>query len=141
MEICDIGLDDHRLADVLGVLIELRPGLTLEEFDAIYHEGYPQGLRYVAAYDGGRCVGVAGWRIHALTAHPPRKLYVDDLVTTSAARSTGVGQALLAHLEKEARAAGCAALDLDSGVQRFEAHRFYLRERMHITGHHFTKSL
>ena len=28
-------------------------------------------------------------------------------------------------------------LDLDSGVQRFPAHRFYLGQGMAITAHHF----
>jgi GNAT superfamily N-acetyltransferase len=70
-----------------------------------------------------------------------RRLYVDDLVTTASSRSAGVGQALLAELEGRARAAGCAVLDLDSGVQRHDAHRFYLRERMAISAHHFTKQL
>jgi GNAT superfamily N-acetyltransferase len=83
---------------------------------------------------------VAGWRIVA-TTHSIRKLYVDDLVTTAAARSGGVGHALLAELGRRARAAGCAALDLDSGVQRHDAHRFYLRERMIISSHHFVKRL
>jgi hypothetical protein len=32
-------------------------------------------------------------------------------------------------------------LDLDSGVTRFDAHRFYLRERMHIQSHHFALAL
>jgi hypothetical protein len=32
-------------------------------------------------------------------------------------------------------------LDLDSGVHRHDAHRFYLRERMLISAHHFTKPL
>ena len=32
-------------------------------------------------------------------------------------------------------------IDLDSGVQRHDAHRFYLRERMAITSHHFAKNL
>jgi hypothetical protein len=44
---------------------------------------------------------------------------------------------LLAELRERAIDAGCRSLDLDSGVQRFEAHRFYLRERMNITAHHF----
>jgi hypothetical protein len=26
-------------------------------------------------------------------------------------------------------------------VQRHDAHRFYFRERMHISSHHFTKAL
>ncbi|MFL6128520.1 MAG: GNAT family N-acetyltransferase [Mycobacteriales bacterium] len=142
MTLVDLEPGDPRLpADVLPVLRELRDHLDEATFAAVYAEGHPQGLRYLVAYDGdGGCVGVAGWRIVA-TTHSARKLYVDDLVTTAAARSGGVGHALLAELEQRARAAGCAVLDLDSGVQRHDAHRFYLRERMIISSHHFVKRL
>ncbi|MGH2795253.1 MAG: GNAT family N-acetyltransferase, partial [Actinomycetota bacterium] len=34
---------------MLPVLLELRPHLTPESFTAIYAEGYPQGLRFLAA--------------------------------------------------------------------------------------------
>lgn len=137
----DLEPGDPRLAaDVLPVLHELRPHLDEESFAAVYAEGHPQGYRFTAAYAGDRCVGVAGWRVVA-TAYAMRKLYVDDLVTAADERSTGVGHALLAELEAKARAAGCSLLDLDSGVQRFRAHRFYLRERMVISSHHFAKRL
>lgn len=137
----DLEPGDPRLAaEVLPVLRELRPHLDEASFEAVYAEGHPQGLRFLAAYDGDRCVGVAGWRILALT-FAIRKLYVDDLVTTGDGRSKGVGHALLTELEVRARAANCTVLDLDSGVQRHDAHRFYLRERMHISSHHFTKAL
>lgn len=132
---------DPRWAEALPVLQELRPHLIAESLTAIYREGEPQGLRFTAAYDdSGRCVAVAGWRIVATTV-VGRRLYVDDLVTAAGARSQGVGHALLAELEARARAAGCAALALDSGVGRHDAHRFYLRERMIIWAHFFTKSL
>lgn len=137
----DLEPGDERLAaEVLPVLRELRPHLDEESFAALYAEGHPQGYRFTAAYAGGRCVGVAGWRVVA-TAHAIRKLYVDDLVTTADERSGGVGRALLDGMEARARAAGCLVLDLDSGVQRFDAHRFYLRERMVIASHHFSKQL
>lgn len=68
-----------------------------------------------------------------------RKLYVDDLVTAAAYRSKGVGKALLDELEKRARAEGCAGMDLDSGVQRGDAHRFYMREGMTIRSFHFAR--
>lgn len=137
----DLEPGDPRLAaDVLPVLVELRPHLDEESFAALYAEGHPQGYRFTAAYASGRCVGVAGWRVLA-TAHAMRKLYVDDLVTTADERSGGVGHALLSGMEARARAAGCLVLDLDSGVQRFDAHRFYLRERMVIAAHHFSKQL
>jgi GNAT superfamily N-acetyltransferase len=132
--------DEKTAAEVLAVLRELRPHLDERSFAAVWAEGRPQGYRFTAAYDGDRCVGVAGWRIVA-TAHTLRKLYVDDLVTAADVRSGGVGHALLTELERRARDAGCTVLDLDSGVQRFDAHRFYLRERMAITSHHFAKQL
>ena len=140
-ELVDLEPGDPRLlTDMLPVLRELRPHLDEASFTAVYAEGHPQGLRFLAAYDGDRCVGVAGWRVLAL-AFAIRKLYVDDLVTTSEGRSRGVGHALLTELEARARAAGCTVLDLDSGVQRHDAHRFYFREGMHISSHHFTKAL
>jgi hypothetical protein len=37
----------------------------------------------------------------------------------------------------QAQQAGCAQIHLDSGVQRFAAHGFYLRHRFSITSHHF----
>jgi GNAT superfamily N-acetyltransferase len=141
LRIDDLEPGDPRLeAEVLPVLRELRQHITPASFAAVYAEGHPHGLRFTAAYDGDQCVGVAGWRIVACTV-AIRRLYVDDLVTTATNRSTGVGRALLADLEGRARAAGCTLLDLDSGVHRHDAHRFYLRERMAISAHHFTKQL
>ncbi|MCX5610431.1 MULTISPECIES: GNAT family N-acetyltransferase [unclassified Streptomyces] len=142
MKIIDLEPGDSRLTgDLLPVLLELRPHLTEDVFRSILAEGHGQGLRFTAAYDeDGVCVGAAGWRIVANT-YQVRKLYVDDLVTTAAARSTGVGHALLAHLEQHARAAACTALTLDSGTQRADAHRFYFRERMAVTAFNFEKPL
>jgi GNAT superfamily N-acetyltransferase len=140
LELVDLGPGDGRLEEALDVLRELRPHLTATSFAAVYAEGHPQGLRFTAAYDGGRCVGVAGWRIVATTANL-RKLYVDDLVTTAAHRSTGVGRALLGALAQRAEAAGCTALDLDSNVQRADAHRFYMREGLTISSFHFARGL
>jgi GNAT superfamily N-acetyltransferase len=141
MELVDLAVDDPLWPVVLPVLQELRPDLDAAQLRAVYAEGWPQGYRFLAALDqAGGCLGVAGWRLVA-TVFAGRKLYVDDLVTAASRRSTGVGQALLTELEQRARAAGCSVLDLDSGVQRFDAHRFYLRERLHISSHHFTKRL
>jgi GNAT superfamily N-acetyltransferase len=140
-ELVDLEPGDPRLvSDLLPVLAELRPQLDADGLAAVYAEGHPQGLRFLAAYDGDRCVGVAGWRLVALT-FGRRKLYVDDLVTTADGRSKGVGHALLAELEDRARAAGCGVLDLDSGTHRHDAHRFYFREGLHVASFHFSKKL
>ncbi|MER8034654.1 N-acetyltransferase family protein [Streptomyces hydrogenans] len=142
MKIIDLEPGDPRLeSDLLPVLVELRPHLTPELFRDVYARGHAQGLHFTAAYgDDGRCAGVAGWRFVHNTSSLS-KLYVDDLVTASAVRSTGVGHALIAHLEGRARAAGCHELNLDSGTHRTGAHRFYLRERFDIAAFHFVRPL
>lgn len=141
MEIVDLEPNDPRLDAVLPVLRELRPHLTPEGFQEICREGYQQGLRFTAALgDDGSCQGVAGWRVIVNTSSL-RKLYVDDLVTSTSMRSTGVGRGLLAYLEQRARELGCRELSLDSGSQRYDAHRFYMREGMAIVAFHFRKLL
>jgi GNAT superfamily N-acetyltransferase len=139
MRLVDLEPGDPRLErDVLPVLRELRPDLTPTTFAEVYDEGHTQGLRFLAAYNDDRCIGVAGWRVVVGTAFI-RKLYVDDLVTTEAQRGRGVGAALLAELSERANAAGCRLLDLDSGVQRADAHRFYMREGLAISSCHFAR--
>ncbi|GHC72113.1 GNAT family N-acetyltransferase [Streptomyces cinnamoneus] len=142
MKIIDLAPGDTRLlSDLLPVLRELRPHLTEDLFREIYDEGHGLGLRFTAAYDDdGRCVGAAGWRIVVNTS-TVRSLYVDDLVTASDARSTGVGRHLLTYLQEHARETGCHLFTLDSATHRTDAHRFYLRERMAIAAFHFQKEL
>lgn len=140
LQLVDLPLGYPGLDLALPVLRELRTDLTSAVLEQVLTQGAPQGLRFLAAFDDDRCLGVAGWRL-VVTTSVLRKLYVDDLVATSGARSQGVGAALLRELEQRARDAGCRTLELDSGVQRYAAHRFYLRKRMDINAHHFAKTL
>ena len=47
----------------------------------------------------------------------------------------------LQALRDIARKRGCQYLHLDSGTQRKQAHRFYLREGMEISNFHFDEKL
>ncbi|MER7411344.1 GNAT family N-acetyltransferase [Streptomyces cacaoi] len=152
MKTTDVGPADPRLPALFPVLRQLRPHLTPELFRSVYEEGHAQGLRFTGVFDdgtdddatgggtGAACLGVAGWRL-LVNTNMLRTLHVEDLVTTSAARSRGVGRALLGHLEQRARDLDCRALTLDSGTQRTGAHRFYHREQMGIAAFHFVKRL
>jgi GNAT superfamily N-acetyltransferase len=100
----------------------------------------PQGYRLVGAFEGGRCVAVAGFRvIHNLAWGDC--LYVDDLSTHPDGRRRGHGRALLEWCEEEAQRLGCAELHLDSGVgpERQDAHRLYFNTGLRITSYHFAK--
>ena len=122
---------------------QLRTHLTDEEgFVSAVGRMRKGGYRLVAAHrDGeGAPVGAAGFRVQELLAYG-KILYVDDLVTAEDARSGGAGKELIGWLEGEARARGCVALHLDSGVQRGRAHRFYFREGLSIRNFHFAIDL
>jgi len=92
-------------------------------------------LAFVEA--NGEIRAVAGYRFLE-SLFSGKFIYVDDLVTRDRDRSQGFGGQLLDWLVEQARASGCDNLELDSGVQRFDAHRFYLTKRMKIASHHFS---
>jgi len=123
------------------VMAELRPHIAEADFvTRVRRQTLESGYRLVYLEEAGQVRAVAGFRIAEFLAWG-RILYVDDLVTAAATRSQGHGERILAWLVAHARAAGCTELHLDSGVQRFAAHRFYLRQRMDITAHHFALKL
>lgn len=109
---------------------------------------YTDKMRSVFAGGGRMCVavvddlvvGVGVYRIYDNT-FSGLHMYVDDLVTDESQRSTGVGKALLNHLQGIARDAACTTFELDSGTQRQQAHKFYFREGMVVTSFHFRKTL
>ena len=101
-----------------------------------------EGYRIVGAFDGERCLGVAGFRELNNLAWG-HVVYVDDLSTHPDGRRRGYGRALLEWCAEEARRLGCAQLHLDSGVEanRLDAHRLYLNTGMRITSFHFAKAI
>jgi GNAT superfamily N-acetyltransferase len=128
------------VARCFEVMLELRPHLAPVQFVDQVLRQQEQGYRLAFLEDAGAVQACAGFRILESLSFS-RFLYVDDLVTAAAARSRGFGAELFEWLVAQARSDGCAELHLDSGVQRFAAHRFYLRERMEITCHHFRLKL
>ena len=118
-------------------MAELRPHVLEREFvERVCRQQRESGYLLAFVEQSGMVRAVAGFRIAEFLAWG-RTLYVDDLVTSSAERSRGHGKALFDWLVARAKAQECAQLHLDSGVQRFDAHRFYLRQRMSISSHHF----
>jgi GNAT superfamily N-acetyltransferase len=98
------------------------------------------GTSWVSLEDEGEVRAVAGFRVSECLCDG-RFLYVDDLVTDHAHRSKGYGDRLFNWLVANARHEQCAELGLESGVQRYDAHRFYLRHQMRISSYHLSLNL
>jgi GNAT superfamily N-acetyltransferase len=127
---------DTDIARCFPVMHQLRPHLLESEFVSRVRRMQGEGFHLAFLEDAGAIHAVAGYRYYD-KLFSGKNLYVDDLVSDATQRSRGHGARLLTWLTAEAKAHGCTQLELDSGVQRFEAHRFYFRQRMHISSYHF----
>ena len=126
---------DEDISACFTVLRELRPKLNESTFVADVRRMQQQGY-VLASLRDGEVRAVAGYRYYELFA-TGNTLYIDDLVTDAAHRSSGYGEHLLKWLLAEATRNGCNFLTLDSGNKRLGAHRFYRRHGLEDMALHF----
>lgn len=128
------------LSRCFPVMVQLRPHLSASEFIDRVQRQQQAGYCLVYLEQDKAIAAVAGFRFMETLADG-RLLYVDDLVTDASERSKGYGSALLDWLIDYAKSQECVVLQLDSGVQRAAAHRFYFRKGMVISSFHFKLNL
>jgi GNAT superfamily N-acetyltransferase len=135
-----IAQTDEEILACFPVVSQLRPHLKQADFVSRVRRQQEGGYLLAFLQSAGEVKAVAGYRYTESLAWG-KYLYVDDLVTIEVGRSRGYGGQLLNWLVAQARAQQCVEFHLDSGVQRFGAHRFYLTNRMDIIAHHFAMKL
>jgi GNAT superfamily N-acetyltransferase len=118
---------------------QLRPKIPAD-YAAKMRAIFAGGGEMCIVADGEAVLGVAVYRAFENTFSGLR-FYVDDLVTDDATRSRGVGRMLMEYLSAEAARRGSTWLELESGTQREQAHKFYFREGMTVIGFSFRKPL
>jgi len=128
---------DADIAKVAEVLLQLRSTFNRDSLIAAIRQQRELGYQIAYVESAGEVLCVAGFVVGRKLAWG-KHIYVDDLVTAERHRSEGAGALMIEWLKNHARELGCAQLHLDSGVQRFGAHRFYLREGFDISSHHFS---
>lgn len=122
---------------VLEVLLQLRKSYNLDTLSAQVKKQQQSGFQVAYVKSDEEVIAVAGFCIGEKLAWG-KYMYIDDLITDSAYRSSGVGKFLLDWLKGHAKENSCVQLHLDSSVQRFPAHRFYLSNGFNIASHHFS---
>ncbi|AFY86906.1 GCN5-related N-acetyltransferase [Chroococcidiopsis thermalis PCC 7203] len=122
------------------VMVQLRSHLTEAEFVNRVQRQQQAGYFLVYVEKNNSIKAVAGCRLME-TLIDGQLLYIDDLITDTSERSQGYGSALIDWLIEYAKSQGCVSLQLDSGVQRAAAHRFYFRKGLTISSFRFKRSL
>jgi GNAT superfamily N-acetyltransferase len=132
---------DEEILAARRVMRQLRPQIAEEVYlETVRRMMQTDGYLQAAVFDGDAVVAVAGYRFMEML-YAGKTLYVDDLNTDETSRSRGHGKMLMDWLKREAKDRGCVQLQLDSGVQREQTHRFYFREGLTINCYHFRVDL
>ncbi|MDQ3111522.1 MAG: GNAT family N-acetyltransferase [Bacteroidota bacterium] len=131
-----LAVTDEEINSCFPAMQELRPFLTSEDFVPRVRRLMSGGFQLVYVQTDGKVPAVGGFRICEML-HRGKSIYLDDLSTMESHRSEGFGGKIIDWLMELAKKEGCYSFHLDSGVQRFDAHRFYLRKKFNITSHHF----
>jgi len=124
------------LTKISPVLLQLRSQYTQDALITQIQKQQQSGYCIAYVEKDGKVLCVAGFVMTEKLAWQ-KNIYIDDLVSEESQRSTGAGKFLMDWFKNFARENSCQQLHLDSGVQRFSAHKFYLREGFSINSHHF----
>lgn len=106
------------------ILRELRDHLDRAEMEVAHERMREEGYRLFGRYDGSELVAVAGVTVDT-NFYLGKHAFVHDLVTTESRRSEGHGTALLSVIHEWADDRDCETVELESGLWREDAHRFY----------------
>lgn len=128
-----------NLLNIAKVLQQLRPQFTVPYIHTQIKKQQLDGYQLAFIKKDNDVLTVAGFVIGEKLAWG-KHLYVDDFVSNEQYRSEGAGHVMVKWLKNYAQQNGCQQLHLDSGVQRYMAHKFYLREGFIIASHHFSIS-
>ena len=122
------------------VLFELRPHVGNQNFVSIIEEMITEGYQFAFIEEGERAVAYVGYR-YLQYLYNGKHFYIDDLATLPQYRGKGYAAKLLKFVDEVAISKGYDTVTLDSGYQRFDAHRLYLNNGFNIVAHHFSKKI
>lgn len=132
---------DSEILSTFRLFQQLRPHLNgVEYLEKIKRLQKKYDYHLVAVIENNEVVAAAGYRVTESLAWG-NYFYLDDLITNKKSRRKGFAKILWEWLINQAKINDCEQFHLDSGVNRHDAHRFYLKGGLDITCHHFQMSL
>ncbi len=99
------------------------------------------GDRVLVAELDGDVVGLAHLQVTPAIERDRPAAKLGALVVDEVRRGNGIGRALVAAIEDEARLRGCELLFVTTGKRRHDAHAFYERVGLEPTGRRYSRTL
>lgn len=126
---------------VIPLIMELSEYQTEESLlKSRMHEMFEQNYECFAIYLGEEVIGTFG--LWFMTRHYAGKsCEVDHVFLKPSYQNRGFGKEIFEYIFKYAKEKGCEMQELNSYVQNFKSHKFYMNLDYVIKGYHFLKKL
>ena len=118
----------------------LRPHLIKKEYINLMRNMFDNGYQLAFIEENGKGVSIIGFR-HLQFLFNGKHIYIDDLSTLKEYRNKGYAGKLIDYVNQLAKIKGYKVVTLDSGTQRFDAHRLYIKKGFVIDSYHFSKDI
>ncbi len=127
---------NEKILKCKAALLDLRPHINPDEYLSILKNMVADGFILVFIEEDNQAVSVAGFRME-YKLHRGNSIYIDDVNTLPDYRKNGYAGQIMDWIIDYAKNNNIGQIHLDSGVHRYDAHRFYLKKGYNITSHHF----
>jgi GNAT superfamily N-acetyltransferase len=135
-----IAKNENEILQCWEVMFALRPHLEKATFVSTIQEMMSEGYRLAYIAEEGVAVSAIGFR-YMQYLYNGKHFYIDDLSTLPSVRGKGYAGRLIDYVVSLAKINGYKLVTLDSGHQRFVAHKLYLNKGFQIASHHFSKTV
>ncbi|MBB4823109.1 GNAT superfamily N-acetyltransferase [Sporosarcina luteola] len=132
----------REILEAFPIMKQLRPHLDESSyFELVMAAKESDGYKMYALFEEHTMVAVTGFK-PMITLSSGRFVWICDLVTDQQIRSKGYGERLLTFVQEWAREHNYGSISLSSGLERTDAHRFYLEKMKYAkTSYVFKKSV
>lgn len=131
---------EEEIKDCYKILHQIRDDLSESDFFKTISKQIKNGYKVAYVIENNQVICVAGFTIGQKLSWG-KYIYIEDFVSEKGSKSCDAAKALWDFIKIYAMQQECDSIHLDSSVQRYEAHKFYLNQDMKIDSHHFSLNL
>ncbi len=131
-------IEPQNMKSIIPLVALLNPGTSekvlMDRLEVMMKHDY----KCLGVYDGEKLIGVCGlWALMKL--YNGKHLEPDNVIILPEYRGKGIGELLMAWIDKYALENNYEAIELNAYVENLKGVEFWKKTGYHIRGHHFQK--
>ena len=134
-------IDPAQINSIIPLVLKLTNNKTTEAvLKQRFAEMVTQNYECSAIYDGEKLIGIAGlW--YSTRHYSGRSVELDHVYIDDSYRRKGLGKQFMKCIYDYVAQKGYQSVELNTYVQNYLSHKFYMNEGFEILGYHFLKKL